>query len=378
MENVVIVRYGELPLKSKPVRSKFKKKLIRNIKSILGEIPSKIETERGRIFIKTPRPEEVSKLLAYVPGIVSSSPAKKTKSEVEEIVELSKGIFKEKSTKKGSFAVRARRTGNHEFSSQDLKRIVGSEILKENPNFNVNLDSPDYELYIEVRGENAYIFTKKIRGIGGLPAGTQGKVLVMYSKPINALVSSYLMLKRGATVYPVIFSSKERYSSSNVLKKAENILKIHPRLEIRTVEYTHCMEKISEKTISGTSWIISQKIIFEILEKISEKIGAKAIISDSDIDQIASISLDNIRIIEKDIEIPVFYPLIGIKKKKISEISEKILGEKISEKTPTPFKIPSDLNKVHPEKIQKEEKKIPKESLIKSSLKSIKIQRLRG
>lgn len=376
MEQIVIVRYGELPLKSRPVRSKFKMKLIENISSALGEIPFNIEKEQGRIFVRTTKPKKVSELLSYIPGIVSSSPAEKTNSGVEDITKLSREIFNREFKKEGSFAIKARRIGNHEFSSRDLKKKIGSEILKERPNMEVDLDSPDFTLHVEVRGENAYIFTEKIEGVGGLPAGTQGKVVAIFSKPINALVSSYLMLKRGTIVYPAIFKSEENNGSNNLLQLSKNMLKIHPQLEARTVEFKPILKGISKKISEKFEWLISQRLIYKMSEKIAEKIGAKAIITDLDFDQISSISLNNIGIIEKGIEKPVFYPLLGIEKEEINKISKRMINKKIPIKTPKFAEILPNLGRLDLKDVRREEKKIPKESLINSTLEKMEIRRL--
>ncbi|KXA89605.1 hypothetical protein AKJ57_05090, partial [candidate division MSBL1 archaeon SCGC-AAA259A05] len=181
MNRTVLVRYGEITLKSEPVRGEFKKILIDNIKSILEGIPLEIETERGRIFVKTPRPEEVSSRLSRVPGIVSSSPTRRTDASMDEICRLATEIFEENFPAEGSFAVRARRVGSHEFSSKDVEEKIGEEILKENPGMSVDLDSPDHEIHVEIRGDDAYIFTKIVEGIGGLPVGSQGRVITLFS-----------------------------------------------------------------------------------------------------------------------------------------------------------------------------------------------------
>ena len=75
--DVVIVRYGELALKSSGVRNWYEKILIKNIAAMLDSrgIPySQIRREWGRIFIETNDPRAAN-AAADVFGIVSTSPA---------------------------------------------------------------------------------------------------------------------------------------------------------------------------------------------------------------------------------------------------------------------------------------------------------------
>ncbi|MGA9188790.1 MAG: tRNA 4-thiouridine(8) synthase ThiI, partial [Methanosarcina sp.] len=75
--NVVIVRYGELALKSSGVRNWYEKILMKNIAAMLDSrgIPySQIRREWGRIFIES-NDARAAETAADVFGIVSTSPA---------------------------------------------------------------------------------------------------------------------------------------------------------------------------------------------------------------------------------------------------------------------------------------------------------------
>ena len=101
-------------------------------------------------------------------------------------------------TSKCSFAVRTTRTGNHSFSSQDVSVLVGDKIVRAT-GAKVDLTSPDFELFIEVREDKSFIFTEKIVGPGGLPLGTQGNVVGLVENSVSLLAVWYL-LRRGCNV----------------------------------------------------------------------------------------------------------------------------------------------------------------------------------
>ena len=71
------------------------------------------------------------------------------------------------------FAIRARRSDNHPFSSVDVGKTCGDAVwnsLEEDGiNTRVNLSSPDKEIFVEMRQNLAYIYLETSKGVGGLP-----------------------------------------------------------------------------------------------------------------------------------------------------------------------------------------------------------------
>ena len=80
----LLLRYGEISLKSDKVRRRFEKQLEVNIKYVLDKEKIAYKIERlplqGRFFIHTDSIEETAKILSEVFGIVSISPVKKVNS----------------------------------------------------------------------------------------------------------------------------------------------------------------------------------------------------------------------------------------------------------------------------------------------------------
>jgi thiamine biosynthesis protein ThiI len=210
MNDTIIVRYSEIFLKSDFVRKRLQKKLVENIQSGLNKnrIKAKITRERGRIFIENPS-KDCLNLLKHVFGIVSFSIALKMDlNELEGFIKMEgKELINE-----GSFAVRVQRSGEHDFTSQELAARLG-EIIIEETNKKVDLTKPKNELYVEVRGEEAYVFTEKIDGPGGMPIGSQGKVNCFIDSN-ESLVSCWLMMKRGCI--PCVY-----YTTPETIKSLE-------------------------------------------------------------------------------------------------------------------------------------------------------------
>ncbi len=200
-----LLRYGEIGTKSSNIRKHFEDILIDNIERTFLAMDKEVITEKrglGRIFAYTQN--ENSYLFSRIFGIVSYSPVKQLSSDIREIKEETKRFAKDIS---GTFAVRARRTGQHEYGSQDVEDQVGSLVLDENPDLKVDLDDPENELHIEVRHDRAYVFTEIEEGPGGLPLSSQGKVAV-YIEDKYDFLAAWMVMKRGARPYAFIEDKK--------------------------------------------------------------------------------------------------------------------------------------------------------------------------
>ncbi len=70
-----------------------------------------------------------------------------------------------------SFAVRARRQLKRGVTSQELGTLIGSAIYDRIPGLMVDLDCPDYEIFVEVRNFGGLVYDSRIRE---LPVGCHG------------------------------------------------------------------------------------------------------------------------------------------------------------------------------------------------------------
>lgn len=171
--SLILVRYAELGLKSRPVRRRFEQVLVANMMAGLAKagVEALVRSEQGRVFIETDKERDAVRAISRVFGVASLSVVMKTDSDMESMgkaaAELSRPILSEGR----SFAVKARRVGDQAYTSMDVGREVGSAIFLANEEkmVKVDLTRPDVVFFVEVRGKVAYIFSTYIPGPGGLP-----------------------------------------------------------------------------------------------------------------------------------------------------------------------------------------------------------------
>jgi len=261
---LVLIRYSEIGLKSRYVRKRFEELLIADMRKAFRYygIKHKIKKTWGRIFVELSNFERAAELLKNVFGIVSFSPVIETEADMEKIERAAAEYAKIGSNE--TFAIRARRTGNHDFTSQDVA-IRAGRAVENATHAKVNLTNPDKEIFIEVRDDKAFIFSEKMEGAGGMPYGSQGKVVGIVEDE-KSMLASWLMMRRGCIVE---FACTEEMEGKVREKALWRDVKVH--------------------------FIEGEK--YEFAEKLADRIGAKAIVVGSEE--------------FKKMELPVFYPLLG-------------------------------------------------------------------
>ena len=184
---VLLVRFGELALKSRFVRRQLRDRLVANIQDLFAAegIECLTRADHGRIYVDV--------------DDVSFSTAQETSSDPKDIAEIAIRLARERVPDGGSFAIRPRRSGTHPYTSQDLAKGLGRQIQEAFPKARVDLDSPDTEIHVEVRENRAFVFTDIVYGPGGLPLGSQGRGLALVDSEAG-MVAAWLAMKRGCRV----------------------------------------------------------------------------------------------------------------------------------------------------------------------------------
>jgi len=323
--NWILIRYGEIGLKSDYVRRSFEDRLINNIIKGMESngIEGKVKRGYGRIFVKTEETKKASAVLERMFGVVSLSPCRKIGSDLEEVVNELSELGKEKVDENDSFAVRVRRTGDHGFSSKDVEEKAGAKILN-STGASVDLDNPDKRIMADIRQGQCYVFTEKIESPGGLPLGTQGKVLSLFKGGCGSFLSTWMMMKRGCSVV-ILHGKMEPYASDEKFEKSlEELKKWGHGSSIDVLEFDlgSIIFKLSENGETGYTCTLCRRFIHRLASEVAKKIGAEAIIAGDYLDN----SFGDMKIHDSVTDIPVIRPLVGMDKSTIMERCDDIAG----------------------------------------------------
>lgn len=315
--SLLLIRYSEIALKSPRVRSRFQKRMINNIEDafIRNKLDCTIDYDWGRIYIYPDNQNKAIELLQYIFGIVSISPVEETISDpnviCEAAVEYSKPLLK----KGNSFAIRARRTGEHDFTSMDVAKRAGAAVLDANStkSVSVNLTKPDVKIFIEVRHNKCFIFSEKIPGPGGLPLGTQGRAIGLLNGD-KSLIAMWLMMKRGCKILPVYFDNGDESAKTASEQRLAKLRKWDAQLKLRFIagDGVRQTADFEQNGYNNSEYLAAENRAF--------RLKADAIVSGETFEQLTRKTGFG----EKVTKLPIFYPLVGMDNNNLTELSAKI------------------------------------------------------
>ncbi|WP_174590910.1 tRNA uracil 4-sulfurtransferase ThiI [Methanocella conradii] len=331
--DLIIVRYGEIGIKSEPIRRKYENLLVKNIHAMLatnGVDFEDIARERGRIYVKT-KDEGAIQLLSKVFGVVSCSPAISAGSTVEEAAKFAADVARNIVKDGESFAIVPRNASYQKLTPMEIGRICGDavfEAIRERKP-HVDLRNAKHRIHVELRDSGAYVFTGIVPGVGGMPLGSQGKMVAMVSGGIDSPVAAWLMMKRGCEIVPVFFHNAPYFDDTTMERALNTLKKLKewcPGHEMKAYIMPHGrnLQAFLEKGNQKYTCVFCKHLMYKVSRAIAEKEGAHGIVTGSSLGQVASQTSDNMLAEAYDVDFPVYHPLIGLDKEEIVGISKKI------------------------------------------------------
>jgi thiamine biosynthesis protein ThiI len=237
-------------------------------------------------------------------------------------------------TDDGSLAVRARRAGqddDHPFTSPEIERAGGTAvctaITESGGAPTVDLDDPDTTFRVECRPDDAYVFTEKRDGPGGLPVGSQQPVVVLVSGGIDSPVAAWSLLRRGCPVYPLYVDLGE-YGGVDHHLRAERTVAALDRytpadLQLRVAPGEEGIERIREST-PAFQMVMVRRFMYRIAAAVADDVGAVGIGTGESIGQKSSQTSANLAATSGATDLPIHRPLVGMDKSTITERAQSI------------------------------------------------------
>ncbi|MFX1495730.1 MAG: THUMP domain-containing protein, partial [Promethearchaeota archaeon] len=346
--NLILIRYGEIWLKSQKVKIRMLKILINNIQKMLKKrnitfhkYQLSKDSSRVLFFFKNEDIPNALEVLKNVFGIYSVSPALRTSNRLENICERAIEVGNNILEKHDTFAIRVKRSGKHDYTSMDVAKIVGKTILDTftNLELKVNLTSPKKVIFVEVRDNFSYIFTDIIKSNwGGLPIEDQKKVVVMDIGRLNDLISSFLIMKRGCVIYPVLFEITHNKKVFNIWRSNwKELAQYVPffKFSLKKIKIVNILKFVEEnipskKYLCGICKLVRLEILSKLIQTLSSNTNIKIrAITDG-------VSLNNSTLCPDYIDFnlialnylfsiyPIFTPIIGFDSNEIDDFKKKI------------------------------------------------------
>lgn len=328
--NELLIHFGELSTKGLN-KKRFIQQLAKNIGHSLKAqaLVGTVQTDRDHLYILFDEPTDILPyvdILQRISGIQKITPVLRCEPDIKKIKEAALTLAKEQEFE--TFKVACRRANKaFPLDSFGVMREVGGFLLVSLKTKKVDVHNPDLTLNIEIRDDYAYLSFVNYPGCGGYPLGTNGKVLHLLSGGIDSPVAAYLLLRRGILVEMIHFAAPP-YTSERVVDKLTSLMKklnlYQARIRLHIIPFTDLQLSIYKHAAEPYCITIMRRMMMRISSRLADKLGLPAISTGESIGQVASQTLNSMKVINEVTNTPIIRPLAVFDKLEIIKISKDI------------------------------------------------------
>ncbi len=331
MEQMILAKCGEIVLKGLN-RHQFDQMLMKNLKASLKDLGEfDLQMAQSTVYIRAldgADMDEVYDQVKRVFGFAAVCRAYCCEKNMESISALAKECLGEALAEAKTFKVEAKRSDKRfPLNSPEISREIGGVILSRYPRLKVDVHNPDVTVTVEVRDFGAYIHAVREPGAGGMPYGSNGRACLLLSGGIDSPVAGYMIAKRGVKLTGIHFFSPpytgER-AKQKVLTLAEILRNYCPGMKVLVVHFTEVQEAIRDHCAEEYFTVIMRRFMMRVAYRLAAKTRSGALITGESLGQVASQTMDALRLTDGVTDALVLRPLIGMDKEEIVQISRKI------------------------------------------------------
>lgn len=338
----IIKLFPEITIKSQSVRLRFIKILTTNIRNVLKQCDDTLAVVRhwDHIEVRSKNEDQRAYIvdeLQRIPGIhhvlaVEDRPYTDMHNIFEQALELNRERIEGK-----TFAVRVKRRGKQEFSSQDVERYVGGGLNQHVATAQVKLNKPQVTVNLEIEDDRLLLVTDRYEGIGGFPIGTQEDVLSLISGGFDSGVSSYMLMRRGCRVHYCFFNLGGAAHEIGVRQVAHYLWNRFGRshkVRFVAINFEPVVGEILEKVEDGQMGVVLKRMMVRAASQIAERYGVQSLVTGEALGQVSSQTLTNLRLIDNATDTLVLRPLISHDKEHIINLAREIGTEDFARTMP--------------------------------------------
>ncbi len=325
MRKLLLIKYAsEIFLKGLNRRT-FEKKLMKNIASVLKDCRYEFISDQGRWFLYSEDLEEVMSKVKRVFGVSEVCLVTEVEPTMEAI--SAQAVVEAEDFGETTFKVESNRANKaFPLNSMEMSREIGAVVLNALEGLRVDVHKPQRIINVEVR-KRAYVYSKRVKAVGGMPYGTNGSTMLMLSGGIDSPVAGYLMARRGVELNAIYFHSHP-YTSERAKEKVKDLARLLKgytgKINLYVAPFTDIQMDIIEKCPENELTIIMRKFMMRVACAVAEKYNINSVTTGESIGQVASQTMEGLMVSNDVADRPVFRPLIAMDKIDIMDISRDI------------------------------------------------------
>ena len=328
----VMVRYGELVLKGGNIQL-FKRIIHTHINNKLKGLFSHEEVRHDLLMfdVEEENLDLFIERLNKISGLESYSIVRRADKSLDSIVEVAVKMIDEEFGDGDSFKVESKRADKtFSLTSQELSIVASKLILPRlKKSVIVDVHNPKHTLLIDIRLDAAYLSSKKVYLMGGMPYGCEGKTLLLLSGGIDSPVAAYYLIKKGLEVELFHFESTPLTSIESVQKVIDLAEKltcftINSKIKLHVVPFMKIHETILNTVKDSYIITIMRRMMMRLADRFCKSHDIVSISNGESLGQVASQTQTSMSVISEVTDMLIHRPLLSFDKNEIIKTAYKI------------------------------------------------------
>lgn len=315
-----LIKYGEISLKGRN-RAKFEHRLMDNIVRRLPAGAARARRTWGRLYVEADDQHAAAaeRIIGNTFGVVAFARVRTYDKSTTALDRIADEMVAE--LPPGSFKVEARREDkSFALTSYQIACELGDRLVRAGQSkLTVDVGAPDTTLSVEVR-DRIYAYTDARRGPSGLPVGVSGRGMLLLSGGIDSPVAGYLVAGRGLAIDAVYFHSYPytgEEAEQKVHQLAAHLARYMPRLDLHVVPFTPLQLLIKQRSHPDEVTLLMRACMMEVAQLVALRRDCGCLVTGESLGQVASQTLESLRVTGSHSTLPVLRPLIGLSKEEI-------------------------------------------------------------
>ncbi len=250
-------------------------------------------------------------------GIQNYSPCRLVPREIGVIESEVMQIADEHVAGASSFRIAASRADKeYPLTSMDLSVRLGAQVFLKH-HVPGKMKDPAVTLGVHILPNHAMLSVRTVKGPGGLPVGTGGRVLLLLSGGIDSPVAGWQMMRRGCDLDAVHFDATP-YTKVQAREKVETLARMlaeyQASMRLWIVPFAAVQAELRDHAPGRMLVVLYRRMMMRIATKLAVRSGAQALVTGESLGQVASQTLENLSVIEDASGLPILRPLLAFDK----------------------------------------------------------------
>jgi thiamine biosynthesis protein ThiI len=223
-----------------------------------------------------------------------------------------------------TFAVRTRRRGTHDWRSYDLNCMVGDRLVAAGG----TVDLTDPQLLIEPRigPQDAAVVIDRVAGPGGLPIGSQERVLALLSGGLDSPVAAWMMMSRGCgtDILHFVLDCAQTDHALSVAYRLWESWGFGDQPTVHVVDFRDVADDLRAEVPAKMRQVVLKALMLRAAAAVGREEHHPALVTGDSLGQVSSQTLTHLAALSAQSPLPVLRPLLGLDKREILRRAREI------------------------------------------------------